>query len=61
MKALKSKTIGFSLILAILGTVEMNMPLIRDMLGEYYGVSFMVIAVCVAGLRAVTNKPLAEK
>ncbi len=61
MNPLKSKTINFSVALAILGVVEINMPLVKDTLGDYYGISFMVIAVCVAALRAVTNKPLAEK
>ena len=59
--ALKSKTINFSLILAVLGVVEMNLPMVKDMLGDYYGISFMVIAAIVAGLRVVTKAPLSDK
>ncbi len=61
MKELKSKTINFSIALAVLGVVEINMHLVQDMLGEYYGAAFIGISAIVAALRAVTNKPLSEK
>ena len=61
MKALRSKTIIFSLLLAIMGTLELNIHLVRDMLGDYYGVAYIAIAVTVAALRIVTTEPLSDK
>ena len=58
---LKSKTIGFSVILAVLGVLEMQIHLVQEQLGEYYGALYIAIAVCVAGLRAVTTTSLGDK
>ena len=57
---LKSKTYWFAFTLTLLGPVEMNFHLMKDLLGDYYGVSFIVIAVAVAALREVTNGPVGK-
>ena len=58
---MRSKTIIFSMLLAIVGTLELNIHLLQDMLGDYYGISYVGIAIAVAVLRAVTTKPLRDK
>ncbi len=57
----KSKTINFSVLIGILGMLEMNMPMIKEQLGDYYGFVFIGIATISILLRAVTTKPLSEK
>ncbi|MCO7225916.1 hypothetical protein [Pleionea sp. CnH1-48] len=59
-KPLQSKTILVSLLLAALGAIELKFPMLRDLLGQYYGVSYMVIGGVMAYLRKITNKPLAK-
>ena len=61
IQELKSKTINFSMALAVLGVVEINLHLIQDQLGDKYGAILIVISAVVAVLRAVTTKPLSEK
>lgn len=61
MKFFKSKTINFSMLLAIFGTLEQNFHLIKDNLGENYGIAFIVISIIVAGLRVVTTEALDAK
>ena len=57
----KSKTINFSYVLAAFGVVEQNLPMIKEMIGDYYGLVFIGISAIVAVLRKVTTKPLSEK
>jgi hypothetical protein len=59
--ALKSKTIGLAGALAITQPVLESFPEIKGFLGEYYGVSFLILSAIVAYLRFVTTKPLEEK
>lgn len=47
--------------LAILVAVSGNLPLVEDMLGEYYGVTSLVIAVLIVIMREKTTKPVSEK
>ena len=61
MKALKSKTINFALLLAVFGAVEQNLPLVKGMVGDNYGWIMMGVAAIVAALRVVTTQPLSEK
>lgn len=56
-----SRTMDFSVLLTVFGVFEMNLPLVRDTLGDYYGAVFIVIAVITALLRKATTKPLGEK
>jgi len=61
MKPFKSKTINFSYILVVMGVIEMNLPYVKEQLGDYYGFILMGVGVVVAVLRKVTNKPLSER
>ena len=61
-KAIKSKTIIFSFLVTIFGVIQTYMPYFIDKLGkETYGIIMIVIGIVIAGLRAVTDKPLSEK
>jgi len=57
LKRFKSKTYW----LAILTAASSQLPLIKDMLSEYYGVTALVIAVLIAAMREATDKPVSEK
>ena len=56
-----SKTIDFGVVVGILGMVEMNLPMVRDQLGDYYGWIFMGISVITIILRKMTTEPLDAK
>ncbi len=61
-KAMRSKTMWFSLTLVVFGAFEMYFPYLRENIQpEYYGPIFMAIGVIVAILRFVTTLPLEEK
>lgn len=57
----KSKTINWSLLIALFGMVEINLPEAREMLGNYYGAILMLVAAVNIYLRHVTTKSLEEK
>jgi hypothetical protein len=58
----KSKTMWFATILAVLGMLQTNLPLVQEFMDpETYGYLTIVVAMIVAGLRVVTNKPLKDK
>lgn len=59
-KPYKSKTINTAAVIAVLGVIELNMPLIRDTLGEWYGFSYIAIAVVMAVLRLKTNEGISN-
>lgn len=60
--AFKSKTMYFSLALAVLGALEMNASLLRDLIGpENFGAVMIGIGVVSAALRVVTTQALSEK
>jgi uncharacterized membrane protein len=60
--ALKSKTLWFSLILAILGVIEASFQVFAPYMSPaIYGFVLMVISITVAVLRIVTTLPLNEK
>lgn len=56
----KSKTINAAAVIAVLGVIELNMPLIRDNLGEWYGFSYIAIALVMAWLRFKTNEGITD-
>lgn len=60
-KFLKSKTMLLSLLIATLGILELNLHLFYDVLGEYYGVVFLVISLASAYIRLLTTKPFEDK
>ena len=57
----KSKTINYSLLIAILGVVELNFNLIANYFGEHQGIVFILISVCMAVLRFATTQPIKDK
>ena len=61
MNWIKSKTLWFNIIVAVLGIIEMNMSLMQPYLGDSYGIIFMVIAVINVVLRTVTTTALKDK
>lgn len=60
--ALKSKTIWFSAVLAVLGALEMQSGLVRQLVGEQnFGGVMLGISVATAILRVVTTTALTNK
>jgi hypothetical protein len=47
--------------LLTLGIIETNAPLLRDLLGEWYGLAFIGISVATFVLRELTVEPVGEK
>lgn len=61
-KALKSKTIWFSIILAIFGVLEASTQYFQDFIQpQYFGFFVVGIGMITAILRVVTTLPLDEK
>ena len=63
---LRSKTLWFSVLLAVLGVLEVNGSLLRGflnpVLGEAWaGMVLLLVSVLVAVLRIVTTQPVSEK
>ena len=58
---LKSKTNWAGVAVACLGIVEMNAPLIQEMLGQWYGLTYIGIGVAMVVLRNLTTTPVSEK
>lgn len=62
MNALKSKTIWFSILLAVLGVVEANVGVLQQyMTPQAFGIFSVVVGVIIAVLRVLTTLPLSEK
>jgi hypothetical protein len=62
MNILKSKTILFSLLLAVLGAVEQNTAMVTSLVGpQNTGLAMLVLSAIVAALRAATTEPLSAK
>lgn len=61
-KILKSKTMIFSILLAVLGVVELNMSIFSTFMSEeIYGVFVIVVGMITAILRVVTTTSLEDK
>ena len=58
---LKSKTVNTALIIALLGVLEMNFQYLQEMLGQYYGLSWIVFSMLMVTLRSVTTVPINQK
>lgn len=56
-----SKTLDVSTLVVIFGVIEQNLPMVREQLGDYYGMVFMGVGIIFAVLRKITTKPLGEK
>lgn len=58
---LKSKTNWTALAITILGVVDMNYPLLKSLLGDWYGLSYIAIGVTMAVLREFTKESVRDK
>jgi len=45
----------------VIAPIEMNMHLLQNVLGEYYGASFIGVAIIMGILREITTTPVTEK
>lgn len=62
MGALKSKTMWFSILLVLFGTLMDNSIYLKDLIpAQYFSLIMIIIGVIVATLRMVTTQPLAAK
>ncbi len=61
-KLLKSKTMIFSILLAMLGVVELNMSVFSTyMTQEMYGIFVIVVGMITAVLRILTTSSIDDK
>jgi hypothetical protein len=62
MQMIRSRTMRFAAALAALGAVQLALPSIQSQIPpEAYAWATFVVAVVVAVLRVLTEKPLSEK
>lgn len=62
IQLIKSKTIRFSILLAMLGVVEANVGVFQQyMTPQTFGAFSVAVGVIVAVLRVLTTAPLSEK
>ncbi len=59
--AVKSKTMYLAAAISLLQPVLENLPQLKGILAEWYGLAFFSLAVTIATLRFVTTKALSEK
>jgi len=59
--ATKSKTMYLSVALAALAPALENLPALKSMLADNYGIALMSLSIIVGVLRALTTTPLKEK
>lgn len=57
----KSRTYDFAAIVAVLGMVEQNLPLVREQLGNWYGWILMAISGAIIYYRKTTTGPVGVK
>ena len=58
---LKSRTVNVALIIAMLGVLEVNFPLLQPLLGDNYSLIFIPYAMLMVYLRSITTQPIEEK
>mgnify|MGYP001596896430 CR=1 FL=1 len=62
MNALKSKTLMFNALIAVLGVLELHQAFVQQVVGpQRFGLVMLGIAVVGTVLRVVTTQPLSEK
>jgi len=55
---IQSNTIQAAAIVAVLGVLETNFSLLQNVLGQWYGLSYVVLSVLMVVLRMKTNKAI---
>jgi hypothetical protein len=61
VKYVKSRTLQFAALVAVLGVLELNLGLLQEALGDWYGGVFILISAISAFLRVITTVPLEDK
>ena len=56
-----SKTVDMTVIVGAVGVIETNFGMLENLLGEWYGLSYVALAVIFYVLRRVTTTPLGGK
>ena len=56
-----SRTVDFAFLLGLFGLIQTQLPQLQDMLGKWYGLTYVIVAVIVYLLWYVTNGPLGAK
>lgn len=54
----QSRTLRTAGLIAVLGVVVESFPLLKDTLGDHYGIAFILISGIFAYLRTVTTEPV---
>jgi len=57
----KSRTFDTASLVIAFGVIEQNLPMLREQLGDYYGIVFICIGVIFAVLRQGTKGAVGEK
>jgi hypothetical protein len=60
-KHLKSKTQRWNTALLIAGFLELNLHVLRDNLGDYYGITLIAVGIVGIILRSVTTGSIDQK
>ena len=61
LSRLKSRTNLTAIAIGVVGAIEMNAPMLQGILGEWYGLTYVGIAVTMVILREITTEPVTEK
>jgi len=61
IQRLKSRTNLTAIAIGIVGVIETNAPMLQELLGKWYGLTFIGIAVLMVILREITTEPVTEK
>lgn len=56
-----SKTVDATALIGVIGVIEVNFGMLQSLLGQWYGLSYIVMAAAFYYLRRKTTKPLGEK
>lgn len=60
-KLAKSKTILISILMMAMGVIEINFHMMQGLLGDYYGLSFIVMSILMGALRIMTTTAIKDK
>lgn len=61
LQRLKSKTYWAAIFMASMSIIEINMPILQPMLGDWYPLVYVGMSIAFMAIREATSKPLSEK